>query len=245
MRHRLRIDFLQNRQNAQPQLISSIGFLSVCGILSPLQSVFPAIVLDFLSVAEQQGAADILSDGCHTCKPLQSCPSAKPHQNGFRLIPSVVRHGNAAILACRLPKGGIAQKPPRFFLAKPTRLRLRTHVIVLYDTGNPQIGAEAFRKTSVLVCRCSAQAMVDMYRGEGIPCKFLLQAVQNVEQGNGIRAARKPNHKPCALRHHLKLSQCVSYLFPHVRLLLGILFFPENSSFPLLYTIAEKKTTQT
>ena len=122
-------------------------------------------------------------------------------------------------------------------------LRLRTHIIALYDTGNPQIGAEAFRKTSVLVCRCSAQTMVDMYRGEGIPCKFLLQAMQNVEQCNGIRSTRKPNHKPCALRHHLKLSQCVSYLFPHVRLLLGILFFPENSSCPLLYTIAKKKTT--
>lgn len=39
-----------------------------------------------------------------------------------------------------------------------------------------------------------------------------LQAMQNVEQCNRIRSTRKPDHKPCALRHHLKLSQCVSYL---------------------------------
>ncbi len=210
-----RVDFLHQRQYLMTQLIAGILHFPVAFVLPEQKCLRQTIAFNLRTAACQKRAADIPTHRAHPRQPMQPRPPAKAHQERFRLIIPVVRNGNISPFPCRFAECGIAQKPPRFFLAHTALFRLRCHIIMVNLAGHAPIRAKALHKRLIPVRRRAAQTMVDMDSRKR-PALPLPPAVQDMQQGNGICPAGYPDNNLRPLWEHMVFFQHRLHFFPHV-----------------------------
>ena len=94
MLHRPVIQFLHHRQYTVPDLVSCIGKLSICRILTKILSAFFQIRFDFCTRHTEQRADDIPPARRDPGKPVQSTAPKYMEQHRLRDIILVVRDGD-------------------------------------------------------------------------------------------------------------------------------------------------------